>query len=91
LHLLQNITMAEKSLQNLIKKKEAFAMKVTTKICGTTKELFVKDCVDKDCLETNAAKSILDIYYTIAPLIPNNQYMEFIEIKRYITENIKFK
>lgn len=83
--------MAEKSLQNLLKKKDEFAMKVTTKICGSTKEKFVEDCINKECLETNAAKSILDIYYTIVPLIPNHKYMEFIEIKRYINDNIKFK
>ncbi len=83
--------MAEKSLQNLIKKKEQFAMKVTTKICGNTKEMFVADCVERECLETNAAKSIFDIYYQIVPMIPNYQSMEFIEIKKYIKENIKFK
>lgn len=83
--------MAGKAKENLLKKKELFAMKVTTKICGTTKDSFVSDCVEKDCLETNAAKSIIDIYYQIVPLIPNHQYMEFIEIKRYINEHIAFK
>jgi hypothetical protein len=83
--------MAEKSLQNLLKKKEEFAMKVTTKICGSTKELFVQDCINKECLETNAAKSIFDIYYQIIPQIPNYEFMEFVEIKKYITDHIKFK
>ena len=83
--------MAEKSLQNLLKKKELFAMKVTTKIVGTTKESFVNDCINKEVLETNAAKSIFDIYYTIVPLIPNHEYMDFVKIKQYINDNIKLK
>lgn len=83
--------MAEKTKENLLKKKELFAMKVTTKICGLAKDNFVNDCIEKDCLETNAAKSIIEIYYQIVPLIPNHQYMEFIEIKRYINDHITFK
>lgn len=83
--------MAEKSLQNLLKKKETFAMKVTTKICGSTKEKFVNDCIEKEKLECNLAKHIIEVYYQIIPEIPNHQYMDLIEIKKYINENIKFK
>lgn len=83
--------MAEKSIENLLRKKEDLAMKVTTRISGYAKEGFINDCISKDCLETNAAKSIIEIYYQILPMIPNHKYMEFIEIKKYIKDNIKFK
>lgn len=83
--------MAEKSLQNLLKKSDALTMKVTTKISGKTKQQFVNDCITKEKLECNMAKHIIEVYYQVIPSIPNVQYMDFPEIKKYINENIKFK
>lgn len=82
--------MADKSLQNLMKKSDLLAMKVTTKITGRTKDQFVNDCVNKEKLECNMAKHIIEVYYQIIPLIPNVQYMDFHEIKKYINDKIKF-
>lgn len=65
-------------------------MKVTTKITGRTKDQFVNDCVNKEKLECNMAKHIIEVYYQIIPLIPNVQYMDFHEIKKYINDKIKF-
>ena len=82
--------MADKSLQNLMKKSDLLAMKVTTKITGRTKDQFVNDCEKKEKLECNMAKHIIEVYYQIIPLIPNVQYMDFHEIKKYINDKIKF-
>lgn len=81
--------MAEKSIENLLKKKSDMAMKVTTRICGYAKDGFINDCVNKEALESHVAKNIIEIYYQIINNIPNNKYMEFVEIKRYIKDNLK--
>ena len=73
-----------------MKKSDLLAMKVTTKITGRTKDQFVNDCVNKEKLECNMAKHIIEVYYQIIPLIPNVQYMDFHEIKKYINDKIKF-
>lgn len=91
MQLLQNLNMADKSLQNLIKKSDSLTMKVTTKISGKTKEQFVNDCIGKEKLECNMAKHIIEVYYQIVPQIPRSEYMEFSEIKKYINDNIKLK
>lgn len=83
--------MAEASINKLLQKRELLAMKVTTKICGKTKYLFVEDCINKDLLETDLAKHIIDTYYMIVSDIPNNQYLECSRIKDYIKNNITFK
>ena len=65
------------------------AMKVTTKIAGKTKDNFIKDCVNKDRLEGEVGKMALDVYYSIDDFVPNNTYMEFPEIKKYIIDKNK--
>lgn len=65
-------------------------MKVTTKITGTTKEKFVKNCVKRDGLEVDIARGVMDVYYAVVEVIPNYEYMDAVEIKRYIIDRIKF-
>jgi len=83
--------MAGKSLQKLIIKSESLNMKVTTKISGKTKEFFVNDCVEKEKLECNMGRHIIEVYYQLIEKIPNSKYMDFNEIKRYVNENIKLR
>jgi hypothetical protein len=84
--------MADKSVKRILQKKNCIAMKVTTKVTGYAKEGFLNDCINKEMLETNVAKNILEIHYKlILPMIPRHEFMDFAEIKKVIEDKIKFK
>ena len=58
---------------------------------STVKDDFINDCINKEMIESQVGRNILEIYYKIIiPQIPNNKYMEFVEIKKYINDKIKF-
>jgi len=78
--------------ETLNDKKKNYKTKVTTYLTSTVKDDFLNDCINKEMIESQVSRNILEIYYkTIIPQIPNNKYMEFVEIKKYIVENIKFQ
>ena len=71
-------------------KKAKYRTRVTTFLTGTTKNDYLSDCINKEMLESQVSRNILEIYYKIIiPQIPNNKYMEFVEIKKYLTKKIK--
>lgn len=77
--------------KTLNEKKNNYKTKVTTYLTSTVKDDFLNDCINKELIESQVSRNILEIYYKIIiPQIPNNKYMEFVEIKRYLSENIRF-
>ncbi len=77
--------------ESLNDKKKNYKTKVTTYLTSTVKDDFLNDCINKEMIESQVSRNILEIYYKIIiPQIPNNKYMEFVEIKKYLSENIKF-
>lgn len=79
-----------KNSDKLSKKKEGFLMKVTTRIRGTVKKKFIEDCETKEILESQLSREIIDIYYKVVENIPRYEYMDMPEVKKYISERIKF-
>lgn len=76
--------------ETLNDKKKNYKTKVTTYLTSTVKDDFLNDCINKELIESQVSRNILEIYYKIIiPQIPNNKYMEFVEIKRYLSERIK--
>lgn len=77
--------------ETLNDKKKNYKTKVTTYLTSTVKDDFLNDCINKEMIESQVSRNILEIYYkVIIPQIPNNKYMEFVEIKKYLSEKIKF-
>ena len=78
-------------IETLNDKKKNYKTKVTTYLTSTVKDDFLNDCINKELIESQVSRNILEIYYKIIiPQIPNNKYMEFVEIKRYLSEKIRF-
>lgn len=78
--------------ETLNDKKKNYKTKVTTYLTSTVKDDFLNDCINKEMIESRVSRNILEIYYKIIiPQIPNNKYMEFVEIKKYLSEKIKFQ
>ncbi len=78
--------------ESLNDKKKNYKTKVTTYLTSTVKDDFLNDCINKEMIESQVSRNILEIYYKIIiPQIPNNKYMEFVEIKKYLSEKIKFQ
>lgn len=76
--------------ETLNDKKKNYKTKVTTYLTSTVKDDFLNDCINKELIESQVSRNILEIYYkVIIPQIPNNKYMEFVEIKKYLSEKIK--
>ena len=76
--------------ESLNDKKKNYKTKVTTYLISTVKDDFLNDCINKEMIESQVSRNILEIYYKIIiPQIPNNKYMEFVEIKKYLSEKIK--
>lgn len=71
-------------------KKKNYKIRVTTFLTSSVKDDYIDDCIDRKLTESQVARHIMDIYYKIIiPQIPNNKEMEFVEIKKYLSDNIK--
>ena len=79
-------------IETLNDKKKNYKTKVTTYLTSRVKDDFLNDCINKELIESQVSRNILEIYYKIIiPQIPNNKYMEFVEIKKYLSDKIKFQ
>lgn len=63
---------------------ESETAKVTTYLTGELKACFFTDCLEKEEMEQNVAKSILEIYYAILAVRPDLQGKSFEYIKKHL-------
>lgn len=76
-------------LRHIIKKGTKYKIRITHYIKGSTKNKFIKDCLDKKYKEAQMANHIFDVYYYMQDSIHNFDKIEPNKIKDYLKARIK--
>lgn len=63
-------------------------IRITTFINGRRKNDFINDCLKRNLHESNVAKNVVELYYTIMDLRPELKEKEFSEIKQYLIKAV---
>ncbi len=72
-------------------RKEMFSIKTSTELTGINKEYFLRDCFQRGWSDRKLLKNIVDLHYSIMSNRPEMQGKEMTEIKKMLTEIVKFK
>lgn len=84
-----NTTNIDKLLVFLNSKKDKHTIRVTTQIRGELKNRFINDCISREENETKVANNALGVYYILVDRFPEMNQMDYVDLKKYITEKIK--
>lgn len=73
----------------LKRKKESYLVKITTRLTGSTKNVFLDDCIRREFSEAEMARFIIGVYYSVIDVYPDLGGKEQSEIKKFIIDRIK--